>query len=364
MLGIHSFATYFFSGSRVVFQTLPRSNQIANVAHRALHTIISSSTLLSRSTQHRSFSTNNLDPEKKAIQEHNGELWSCIGRKKDPTGKGFLYDFFLKPEYRNSRDRTTRDKVNNIYPAIEFYGEYAYHLFSPYMPAPTTDYFNALGYAIDYSDNSLLMTLPDLDALFALYNKVGVDDPGLRLPNLKIFSSQGIAKDLDFVRALIQHHAVLSEGKEFVHDHTAHIIPLLTRIFRDNSNFHSFVMDSTEFYKMYLYKIERLKAELSNEKSDFFTEEQIQFLRAHLPIIKALLGALVDAVSSHTEFEPGELLDVIHTYEWQRYLKNRFSLAKHVASPHPKPPVFDARSCTEIENLLPLIESLPTNHSV
>jgi len=364
MLGIHSFATCFFSGSRVVFQTLPRSNQIANVAHRALHTIISSSTLLSRSTQDRSFSTNNLDPEKKAIQEHNGELWSCIGRKKDPTGKGFLYDFLLKPEYKNSRDEATNAKIKNIYPAIEFRGDYAYHLFSPYMPAPTTDYFNALGYSIDYSDNSLLLTLPDLDALFALYRNLGIDHPELKLPKLKIFSSQGIAQDLDFVRALIQHHAVLSEGKEFVHDHTAHIIPLLTRIFGPKPNFDSFVMDSTKFYRTSLNKIERLKAEFTNQKSEFFTEEQIQFLRIHLPIIEALLGALVDALSSNTKFEQAQLLDVIHTYEWQQYLKKRFSLAEHEDSPHPKPPIFDARSCTEIENLLPLIDSLPSNYSI
>jgi hypothetical protein len=364
MLGIHSFTTCFSSSSRFVFQTLPRSNRVADVAHQALCTTVSSSTFLGRSIQHRSFATNNLDPEKKEIQERNGELWSCIGRKKDPTGKGFLYNFLLKPEYRNSRDGATNAKIKSIYPAIEFYGEYAYHLFSPYMQAPITEYFNALGYSTDYSASTLLLTLPDLDALLALYRNLGIDHPELKLPNLKIFSSQGIAKDLDFVRALIRYHAVLSEGKEFVHDHTAHIIPLLTRIFRPKPNFDSFVMDSTEFYRTSLNKIERLKVELSNKKSVFFTEEQIQFLRIHLPIIEALLGALVDALSSNTDFEPADLLDVIHTYEWQQYLKKRFSLAEHEDSPHPKPPIFDARTYTEIENLLPLIDSLPNNYSV
>lgn len=40
-------------------------------------------------------------------------------------------------------------------------------------------------------------------------------------------STKGIADDMEFIEAYFAHDSLLSSGKEFFHDHVAHIIPTI-----------------------------------------------------------------------------------------------------------------------------------------
>lgn len=88
-----------------------------------------------------------------------------------------------------------------------------------------------IGYKTESTrDGRLILYLLDKDALIANWNKYCTKNPELKLPPLDIVDGEGIAGDLEFVEALLHHDALLSRGKEFVHDSTAHIIPTLQRI--------------------------------------------------------------------------------------------------------------------------------------
>jgi hypothetical protein len=292
------------------------------------------------------------DPVKKDIDQHTSELWRCVGRREDPTGVGFLYDFKLKPEYLGD-ESLIKDKMNEIYPAIEF------HTYESFRALVSHDhhYLPALGYQVQSFYNDIVITLPDRNALIALYNRYRESHRGL--PELSIISSPGIATDKDFVQAMIKHDAIIADGKEFIHDHTAHILILLQRILRYYPTYTLFKAESTEHYQLHLDKIEQLKSELIKEKSDFFTETEARDLSVYLPVFETLLGALVDTLSSYRSFAPHGLEVIIMSPEWRNYLKKRYSQANHDASPDPKPPVFDDTTMPQIRALLPIIKRLP-----
>jgi hypothetical protein len=301
------------------------------------------------------------DPVKKDIDQHTGELWRCIGRREGPTGIGFLYKFKIKPEYLTS-ERLTTAKMREIYPAIEFTFDQSFRLIDTYYHTYLAD----LGYSNQPFDDHNVITLPDRDALIALYNRYRESHPDL--PELNIISSPGIATDKDFVQAMIKHDAMVADGKEFIHDHSAHILVLLKRIFEiqydshfRRSDFNLFKTESTKHYQMYLDKVERLKSELSKGKSDFFTEAQARDLSTYFPVFETLVGALVDTLSNRTTFDPYTLENGIIEPQWQDYLKKRYSQASHDASPEPKPPIVDDTTIPQIRALLPLIEGLPVS---
>jgi len=298
------------------------------------------------------------DPVKKDIDQHTGELWRCVGRREGPTGIGFLYEFKMKPEYLNS-ERLTTAKMREIYPAIEFTFDQSFQVIDTYRHTYLAD----LGYSIQLFDDHNVITLPDRDALIALYNRYKAYHPDL--PELNIISSPGIATDKDFVQAMIKHDAMIADGKEFIHDHVAHILVILKRIFEiqydsnyKRSDFNFFKTKSTKHYQMYLDKVERLKRELSKGKSDFFTEAQARDLSTYFPVFETLVGALVDTLSNRATFDPYTLENGIIEPQWQDYLKKRYSQANHDASPDPKPPIVDDTTIPQIRALLPLIEGL------
>ncbi len=298
------------------------------------------------------------DPVKKDIDQHTGELWRCIGRRKGPTGIGFLYEFKMKPEYLNN-ESLTADKIIEIFPAVEVHFDRLY----PFICSDSSKYLRDLGYGAQSFDDHMVITLPDQDALIALYNKYRESHPDF--PELNIISSPGIATDKDFVEAMIKYDGIIANGKEFIHDHTAHILVLLMRVFAFHldshfikSSFNFFKTESTKHFQMYLDKIEQLKSELSKEKSDFFTEAKACDLSTYLPVFETLLGAVVDIISNDIDFKPLTLENVIIQPLWQDYLKTRYSQASHDASPDPKPPIFDDTTMPQIRALLPLIERL------
>ena len=50
-------------------------------------------------------------------------------------------------------------------------------------------------------------------------------------PNLDIISSEGIATDVQYIKAYLSHDVLLSSEKEFMHDQFAHVIPTIRLMF-------------------------------------------------------------------------------------------------------------------------------------
>ena len=281
------------------------------------------------------------DPIKKDLDEHSGHLWRCISKRLDPTGKGYLYDFEAK--YHLDTNGLERRINIKIYPAVEYPSDQLYRLIRPQKDKsdPVITFLNDLGYSFTDHGSSIGMTFPDKAALMAAYIKYKEEHVELDLPQLDIISSPGIATDLDFINLLIAHDGLISDEKEFIHDHTSHIMPLLVRAFLGSSKFNEIKEKTVGMYKAYREKIERSQAELGQ----------------YLPIIQTVLGAYVDTMSSRADEGVFSLNNILKDPDWVRYLKIRYSQKVHDESSEPKPPVFNHETIPEIERLVAIVET-------
>lgn len=85
-----------------------------------------------------------------------------------------------------------------------------------------------LGYGCSVQeDGTILLALPTKTALIRGWENLQKNHPELDLSSLDIVSAPEVSEDISFVLAYFAHDALLSEGKEFVHDHFSHIIPTL-----------------------------------------------------------------------------------------------------------------------------------------
>lgn len=219
------------------------------------------------------------------IKKHSGELWECIGKRKALYG-GYIYEFIAEEKFDNfspnpdliSRIENVAKKTREIYPAIEQppeglwqfcenpevknieiseavsklignarianTGQSEQEIRDLVKQTPLEIIVNSLwdlfkdrrkilkeaGYQVVMDKNSRLhLELPDLEALQNGWEHVRETHPELQLPDLDVVESEGIADDLAYAKAYQEHDVLLSTGKEFVHDHTVHV---MTRIFR------------------------------------------------------------------------------------------------------------------------------------
>jgi len=275
------------------------------------------------------------------LRKKDGALWTCIKRKKQT--EGYDYTFVFRPEYLTPE--SFRRKMSDIYPAVEPRIEaVAHYLGYPFI----LEFFFKLGYLLGntntssvtrYDDKILIskqyntITIPDRDALLYRYNQLRTLSPSwAHLPELSITSSKGIASDMDFVQALVQSDGLISDEKEFIHDHFAHIVPLLMTA-RNGSEFYEEIKkQKISWFQSYISKIDFIKKELEKADSPFFTEEDSREFKRNLPILETLLGAMVDTIQNK-EFNPGvdvstrlySFKQILTLPQWVYYLENRYS---------------------------------------
>lgn len=315
----------------------------------------------------------------------SGEMWDCIGRrpfqfKEESDPCGYLYQFRIKQEYDGfspqffSRKKEAKEKALNIHPAIEpttdeavyAFGrreEIAMQLFfcrqnqqklsgseresdcdettssgenSNQEKAPLcldfdlpshTESFHELGYCscID-EENRLVIELPDLEALLEGWSCFQRKYPEKNLPDLNIISSDGIADDLSFVRAYLEHDALLSNGREFMHDHYVHIRTRICRMLRGKKEY----LEEKERLCMLLeipyQAICRAREENAANIGNGIPHEELKKM-------ECMVGIVADIIFNHKDDEPvryfcrGSFIQEIPGYlspTYDRYLRRRF----------------------------------------
>ncbi len=222
------------------------------------------------------------------IDNHSGELWKCIDKRRSPNG-GYLYHFIPREEYDNftprleleSYNRRAGQKTLQIFPAIELTSDQLWPLCNEetVLEIPLDDavpnsvalmreklgnleddelerelkkairdewesqrkqrqILTEIGYRVDIDGRRCLhLYLPDLEALHNGWKNVQRIHPEMNLPDLNVVSSAGIADDRSFINAYRTHDALLSTGKEFVHDHLAHIITRIDRMMQGKEGY-------------------------------------------------------------------------------------------------------------------------------
>lgn len=241
--------------------------------------------------------------EAKAIEQKQGATWECLDRVAD--GPGFIYQFRLKAEYdprgdvNNHKQAAFTSKLLEIFPAIEPELNQLFLLDPQKMDQNRKDnaeiiamkLIQSLGYQYRSDNTGHYLYLPDKEALLARFEKLRETHPHLRA--LNIISSEGIASDMDFVKAYIAgYDALLSIGTEFVHDHIFHVIPTIKLMLMD-PDYDDGKWIIVEMTKKAYQRIMTTKKALEKEMPGF-DPEQIKRIQAQLPKIETALGAVVD----------------------------------------------------------------------
>ncbi len=328
--------------------------------------------------------------EAEEIQNRSGHLWICTGRKPDKFG-GYIYNFKLRNEYDDvtksddlqAHKKAIDEKNDQIFPAVERSGidllaldpkadtEKALDQLTKktidatarflYQSTPEAFRFlisenqikaslilgiseirqgiveqmkeqsqlGKLGYEMECRQDGVYLNLPDREALLGRWEQLRKELP--ELPKLDLVSSEGIASDLDFIEAYLKHDALLSTGKEFVHDSLVHLVPTLSEIMSSGKN-------GTPSYKAKKEEITKKITEIyqkiiSAEKQIgkwAFTEDQRQ--TQTFKKVETSLSALVDTIAA-AETKAGKTLAsdfgnfnkaIWENPMWRPYLENRY----------------------------------------
>ncbi len=223
-----------------------------------------------------------------AIAQKQGEIWECIGREPDENG-GYIYRFRLRDAYdfeswrlndgvdidEESEDVQARAeayirKVEEIFPAVE--------PILAFLIRGESLMRSDLGYSLSYDKTGIYLNLPDKEALEARCEKLHKINP--RFPLIKILSSDGVADDLAFIKAYLTYDLLLSSGKEFVHDHTAHLIRTIRALSKEN-----FILERERFRGKISEMLDRIEWVQNGERDD---------LKSQLPKIITAIAAVID----------------------------------------------------------------------
>lgn len=258
------------------------------------------------------------------IAAKTGKIWDCIDCKHDKYG-GESYFFKIKSDYDYENPLRIENyvkKMTEIFPAVElepnqfeflfFASQEQFEKFIPtenmrtlYQPILNVRcQLNKLGIDYEVNETGTYLKLPDLKALKARFERLKMNQPDL--PSLDVVSSSGIASDMAFVEAYLNHDCLLSSGNEFIHDYTIHLIPtiafMLTReegkLIYHKEKFKLFKLIAKEYQKLVI-----AKKQLTGRVFGMDIKKRRQF-KKNLIQIETSLGALVDI--SSTDSRPND----------------------------------------------------------
>ena len=299
--------------------------------------------------------------EQEEIAKKSGEMWKCTSRKPDRVSNGYIYTFKLDDQYNyfNGNDSEIKhtnaiNKKEEMFPAIEpvllediiilnrnivkddFFANKRFLMnefrnpFSTPKANAMARYINEMyeagkflqeiGYEFIKNEDGVYLNLPDKETLLSRLEKQRDKFP--KLPEIDLFSSEGIADNVSFALAYLIYGTLLSDGKEFVHDHIFHIKAALIIIYTllSDDNIEALGAEKMRFVKGIAKGYKQLmlvKKEIESNNLNL-PNEQRSFLKEHLEKIETLLGMYVDNITAIDNFK--ELSEAPH----ERYIEAQY----------------------------------------
>lgn len=173
---------------------------------------------------------------------------------------------------------------------------------------------NRLGYSSFLNEQGKrILVLPDKDALIANW-EILREEINPNLPPLDIKSSEGVADDISFIEAFFTSDVLLSEGREFVHDHLNHVISTISMILTASPATLSTVSDYKQIKSQLVKGVMGAYHKIMIVDRNIGGAERLKISKEQLEKFKVSLGALVDILSIFTlrdEFyqEPLKLIE-------------------------------------------------------
>jgi hypothetical protein len=330
------------------------------------------------------------------ISRKSSVLWECINMEKDPFGIGYRYTFRFRPISKAEEQRIQQQ----IYPALEmnkdglFFSttsiikefqeleqKIAYldveiarlevRLDSPkdslemikildlirareaerqelirghgigLQVLDELQFYQELGYQ-ELETGEIIM--PDREALTHRYEAYRSGHRDRDLPPIDIIDSEGIASDLAFILENMKHDGVLSNGKEFIHDHIYHVQYVLDRAYLGSKNFNRIKQKMLSAYQFYMNKLDKLKLEVENLGPSLygFSPLEVEQLKENYPIFLTLVGGFVDTITNQVDALGSYTVDndarlvigLLEHHQWINYFEKQYS-------DHEKGPIFN-----------------------
>jgi hypothetical protein len=249
------------------------------------------------------------------LSEKSGTVWECSAARVDPLTKGIIYKFTI-PEMLYRQEE--RQEVL-AFPAVEIrihtlsatiYGDVLNEI-PDVLLAPVqfdSDVFivqrsmlyQFLGYGFRWGfegypkeyDPKHYLEIPDRKTLIARWEMIRAHCPSL--PELDILETDGVAGDLEFVDAYLNHDILLSNGAEFVHDHTTHVFNTIEFIWRCGST-DVYQREKAQYTERVHYGRELMRAYDENIDN---VRGRIDFTDDELVLLNKSLGLMADFSSS------------------------------------------------------------------
>lgn len=279
------------------------------------------------------------------LQNHSGELWSCIGRKASPYG-GYIYRFVAKEEFDNYTPnenlslciKRVEKKSSEIFPAIEStaqelssFSKKMADVWRNFNSSQSQEFrrqveaLNEIGYQV-FIGEDVQIELPDLEALLNGWKHLQNKRPELNLPDMDVVDSKGIADDVAYANAYRDHDALLSSGKEFVHDHTVHVMSRISLMLKGKESYESIKQYMTNIINEMRVVIEEAE---SKEKADGILHKEKDKLDFIVGMVTDSLFSIDDEGSIkrvNLKMLEGWLNNPIvpSAKVWNNYLRKRF----------------------------------------
>lgn len=314
--------------------------------------------------------------KKAKLAAKTGEIWECIDYAPNAF-QGKLYTFKIKFEYDPLQNKNHKQnyliKTQAMFPAIEPSAEFAAIILSR-DDMFVNSYINeirdriffgqmrdclvknieclhqalpvlySLGYDYKADKTGTYLVLPNRKALLARWYHLKANN--FDLPDLNIVDSKGVANDLAFIEAYFIGDALLSSGKEFVHDHINHLVNILALIITSRDHGASYQRDKFLVVKLIANAYRKIIFAKKKFDQDFFSLDRLQRAdsRGRLTQMEAALGSFVDILSSRSVLrgEDGKLvrdeasmehhlsiLTAEHS-QWKAYYIRRFGEKKYL----------------------------------
>lgn len=181
------------------------------------------------------------------------------------------------------------------------------------------DFFNQLGFSSKKEQGTVFFTMPCAQELQERWKTIQLNHP--HLPELSIYSSQGIAGDLEFVEAYLSHHVLISTGGEMVHD-SGHLFDMLGLIYIDYESYSakksSIVREAKKIYEKIIFAKQHLTQMGEASKISKFSIQKLE----------VSLGMAMDLLSTFKHFKETiiECEEDFHRfieYIWTNSFRNR-----------------------------------------
>lgn len=155
-------------------------------------------------------------------------------------------------------------------------------------------FFNKLGFSAKKFGDTVIFTIPSIAKLQEIWKTLRHDNPDF--PELTIYSSDGIASDLEFVEAYMLYDVTVSTGIERVHDFI-HLYDVI-RLIKQNPQFYKTQKEAI------VQEVKNVYEKIIFAKNNFTRlSEELKISELSIRKLEISLGAAVDFISSYRYFE-------------------------------------------------------------